>query len=202
MARPREFDEGQALDRAMEVFWRRGYQGTSTDDLMRAMGIGRGSFYNTFGSKKAVYLRTLDRYLEIMADGGPYTVLAEAKPGVDAIEAQLDAYLASLVGDAGPHGCYFVHVAKEHRGADPDVQSAVVEGIERMKGLLGRSIRAAQDQGALPPELDPDHAAVLLMSVAWGLHVLLEAGVPRAEVMGSARQLFDLARTTPPASPA
>jgi general secretion pathway protein D len=61
MARPREFDEDAALDRAMDVFWRQGYQGTSTDDLMQAMGIGRGSFYNTFGSKRDVYLRTLDR---------------------------------------------------------------------------------------------------------------------------------------------
>lgn len=178
----------------MEVFWKQGYQGTSTEDLMGAMEIGRGSFYNAFGSKKEVYLRTLDRYLEVMADGGPYTVLARAEPGVDAVQAQLASYLDSLVGDAGPHGCYFVHVAKEHRGADPDIQKAIVEGVERMKGLLGRSIRAAQERGALPPELDPDHTAVLLMSVAWGLHVLLEAGVPKSDISASARQLFHLVR--------
>ena len=70
MARPREFDEAAALDRAMEVFWKQGYQNTSLDDLLEAMGIQRGSFYNTFGSKRETYLRAIDRYVEIMADGG------------------------------------------------------------------------------------------------------------------------------------
>ena len=159
---------------------------------MKAMGIRRGSFYNAFGSKKAVYLRTLDRYLDRMADGGPYTVLAEAEPGVGAIRLQLESYLATLLGDSALQGCYFVHVAKEHRGADPEVQKAIVEGIDRMKVLLARSIRAAQASETLSSSLDPERTALLLMALAWGLHVLHEAGAPRPDILGSARQLFEL----------
>lgn len=195
MARPRTFDESEALNRAMEVFWKKGYQSTTTDDLMEAMGIQRGSFYNTFGSKKDVYLRTLDRYVEVMTEGGPYTELAQADPGIDALETMFSRYVESLVGDAGPHGCYFVHVSKEHRGADPEIQKAIQEGIDRMKVLITRSIEAERERGNLPSDVDPGSAALLLMSVAWGAHVMMEAGVPKEEVVRAARQLFDLART-------
>jgi TetR/AcrR family transcriptional repressor of nem operon len=195
MARPRTFDEGEALDRAMEVFWKKGYQNTTTDDLMHAMGIQRGSFYNAFGSKKEVYLRTLDRYVEVMTEGGPYRELAHADPGIDALEAMFHRYLESLVGDRGPHGCYFVHVSKEHRGDDPEIQKAIQAGITQMKALITRSIEAEQERGNLPPDVDPDGAALLLMSVAWGSHVMMEAGVPKEQVVRAAKQLFDLART-------
>jgi TetR/AcrR family transcriptional repressor of nem operon len=55
----------------MEVFWKQGYENTSMNDLLDAMGIQRGSFYNTFGSKKETYLRALDRYGQFMPEGGP-----------------------------------------------------------------------------------------------------------------------------------
>ena len=62
MARPREFDRDAAVQRAMSVFWRKGYAATSTDDLLRAMNIGRQSMYDTFGDKHRLYLETLERY--------------------------------------------------------------------------------------------------------------------------------------------
>src|SRR5260370_35780377 len=62
MARPREFDREAAVERAMSVFWRKGYAATSTDDLLRAMHIGRQSMYDTFGDKYRLYLEALERY--------------------------------------------------------------------------------------------------------------------------------------------
>jgi TetR/AcrR family transcriptional repressor of nem operon len=192
MARPREFDEKQALDRAMDVFWRKGYQATSTDDLMKAMGIGRGSFYNAFGIKRDVYLRTLDRYLELLREGGPYRMLFEMEPGADALRALTQSYLASVASEGGAHGCYFVHVAKEHRGEDPEVRRAIRKGIAQMKEILTDHIRAAQTQGVLPPHLDPEKAALMMMAVAWGSHVLIEAGASKDEVLDMAGLLFQM----------
>jgi TetR/AcrR family transcriptional repressor of nem operon len=192
MARPREFDEDQALDRAMDVFWRKGYQGTSTDDLMEAMGIGRGSFYNTFGSKRDVYLRTLDRYLELLREGGPYRLLIEMEPGADALRALTKSYLESVASHTGAHGCYFVHVAKEHRGEDPEVRQAIRKGITQMKVIMADHIRAAQEEGVLPSHLDPDRAALMIMAIAWGSHVLIEAGASKDDVMDMAGMLFEL----------
>ncbi len=196
MARPRTFDEDEALDRAMEVFWEKGYQATSTNDLMQAMGIQRGSFYNAFGSKKKTYLRTLDRYLKRLAKGGPYTILFDNAPGVDALQAMMVGYLQTLTGDGRLHGCYFVHVAKEHRGTDPEITRAIQRGITRMRQIIGEHVDAAKEMGALPPDLDSKQAALLLMSVAWGSHVLMEAGVPEGDVLDSAKLMFDLAAVT------
>lgn len=192
MARPREFDEDTALDHAMDVFWRKGYQATSTDDLMDAMGIGRGSFYNTFGSKRKVYLRTLDRYLDVLEEGGPYRMLRELEPGAPALEGLLGSYLDSVASEHGNHGCYFVHVAKEHRGQDPEVRAAIRRGIAKMKGILTGHIEAAQEQGVLPSHLDASRAALMMMAVAWGSHVLIEAGAPEDEVLDMAGLLFEM----------
>jgi TetR/AcrR family transcriptional repressor of nem operon len=192
MARPREFDEELALDRAMDVFWRKGYQATSTDDLMETMGIGRGSFYNAFGSKREVYLRTLDRYLTLLEDGGPYRVLFDMQPGVGALEALLGSYLESVASEHGAHGCYFVHVAKEHRGDDPEVTQAIRRGIARMRMILTDHMRVAQEEGALPSHIDPAKAALLMMAVAWGAHVLIEAGVDKEDALGAAKLIFEL----------
>jgi AcrR family transcriptional regulator len=192
MGRPRGFDEDRALDRAMDVFWRKGYRATSTEDLLEAMGIGRGSFYNTFGSKRETYLRTLDRYLLLLKEGGPYRVLSEMEPGVGALQTLLGSYLDSVASEQGAHGCYFVHVAKEHRGDDPEVVEAIRRGIAQMKVILTDHMKAAQDQGVLPDHIDPQKAALLMMAVAWGSHVLIEAGVDKDDALLAARALFDM----------
>jgi len=72
------------------------------------MGIGRGSFYNAFKSKREVYLRTLGRYLLLLEQGGPYKMLFEGAPGAGAVEALLSSYLDSVSSEGGAHGCYFV----------------------------------------------------------------------------------------------
>ena len=192
MGRPREFDEDVALDRAMDVFWRQGYRATSTDDLMEAMGIGRGSFYNTFGSKRKVYLRTLERYLGLLAEGGPYRVLFEQEPGARALHGLLRSYLDSVAREDGAHGCYFVHVAKEHRGEDPEVTRAIRRGLTRMRVILADHMRVAQEQGVLPAHIDPEKAALLMMAVAWGSHVLIEAGVEEQDALEAAETLFEM----------
>ena len=190
MARPREFDEAEALDRAMVVFWKKGYQNTSLDDLLEAMGIQRGSFYNTFGSKKETYLRAIDRYTEFMFDGGPYTQAAHMEPGLGALVPMFDSYIDSVTGDAKPRGCFFAHVSKEHRGDDPAIQQAILKGINRMRGILKRSIKAAQRDGDLPEEVSGEGMATLFMSVAWGMHVMAEAGVPKEDLKTAVSQLF------------
>ncbi len=190
MARPREFDEAEALDRAMEVFWKKGYQNTSLDDLLDAMGIQRGSFYNTFGSKKETYLRAIDRYTEFMLNGGPYTEAIQLEPGLVALATLCDNYIDSVTGDAEPRGCFFAHISKEHRGDDPVIQQAILKGIDRMRGIVKQSIEAAQRDGDLPEEVSAEGMATLFMSVAWGIHVMAEAGVPKEDLKTAASQLF------------
>jgi AcrR family transcriptional regulator len=161
----------------MEVFWKQGYHDTSLDDLLEAMGIQRGSFYNTFRSKKQTYLRAIDRYADFMANGGPYTHAAQMEPGFGALTALANDYIDSVTSGTEPRGCFLVHVAKEHRGHDPAIRQAIIAGIEKMRGIVTRSVEAAQRDGDLPSDASPEHLALLFMAVAWGIHVMAEAGV-------------------------
>ena len=196
MARPREFDEAEALDRAMEVFWKQGYQNTSVDDLLDTMGIQRGSFYNTFGSKRETYLRAIDRYSEFMLNGGPYTQAAQSEPGLGVLATLFDKYIDSVTGDTEPRGCFFAHLSKEHRGDDPDIQQAILKGIERMRGIVKRSIEAAQRDGDLREEVSAEGMATLFMSVAWGIHVMAEGGVRKEDLKTAASQLFVMSQAS------
>ena len=87
VARPREFDREEALERATGVFWARGYASTSTDDLLRAMGIGRQSLYNAFQDKRALYLEALERYQRTTTAGHLQRLSGAASPiaGVEAL---------------------------------------------------------------------------------------------------------------------
>src|SRR5437870_3017297 len=107
--RPREFDIEQALDRALRVFWRKGYEGTSLPDLTRAMGINRPSLYAAFGNKEALFRKALDRYVE-----GPAAYVREAleEPTARAvIEALLRGAVDMLSCPGNPHGCLMVQGA-------------------------------------------------------------------------------------------
>src|SRR5215471_7179983 len=107
--RPREFDTDKALDRALEVFWRKGYEGTSLPDLTEAMGINRPSLYAAFGNKEQLFRRVIDRYVE-----GPASYFREslAEPTARGAAERLLTRSIDLVTDPqGPGGCLLVQGA-------------------------------------------------------------------------------------------
>ena len=110
MARPREFDPETALDRAMAIFWSKGYEATSLDDLCEVTGLSRSSLYATFGSTRNLLLRTVDRYVEqripcIAA------VLSQALPIREAIADLLRQFIDQIVSGPGRRGCFLGNCA-------------------------------------------------------------------------------------------
>src|SRR5215470_7382891 len=117
--RPRAFDVDEALDRALEVFWRQGYEGTALSDLTAAMGINRPSLYATFGNKEALFRKVLDRY----ADGpAAYAARALELPRArDVVEALVYGAIELTTGPDTPLGCINVRTAQAcGPDADPD----------------------------------------------------------------------------------
>src|SRR6202023_2269994 len=112
MARPREFDVDIALDRAMEVFWSKGYEATSLDDLCEVTGLSRSSLYATFGSKRNLLLRSVDRYVE-QRTPRIAAVLAQPLPIRDAFAALLREFIDQIVAGPGRRGCFLGNCAAE-----------------------------------------------------------------------------------------
>ena len=134
MARPREFDADDALERATRVFWNRGFEHTSLDDLCAATGLGRSSLYAAFGDKRALYLKALDRYEE-----RSIARIAKAFEGTTPREG-LKALLAGLIDDivAGPgrSGCFIGNCAAELARLDRTAAARVRASLERLEAAF------------------------------------------------------------------
>jgi len=192
MARPREFNEEQALDQATDVFWEQGYEGTSLGDLLKAMGIQKGSFYNTFGSKRELYLRCLERYRDVqMMNLGPFgdVVRAIAK-GPEALYGVFSEQLDSLAAGDSLAGCFVASAALENREHVPDVLDVTRPSVERAREILTKAISDAQRAGTMPAAADPAVAATMMMSMGYGSQVLAAAGVSKEALMSGIGGLF------------
>ena len=156
MARPREFDRAQVLDQAIEVFWQRGYEATSIQDLVDRMGIHRGSLYCAFGDKHGLFLAALDRYeevfhskiLERLADG---SLRGRAR---QAIREVFDDIVRSCAGGGGRKGCLMTNSAVELAARDRDTAARVGANLSRLEKALSTAVRTAQADGQLSSQHD------------------------------------------------
>jgi AcrR family transcriptional regulator len=183
--RPREFDVEQALDRAMEVFWRNGYEGTSIADLTTALGITRASLYGAFKSKDGLFRRVMDRY-ERRA-GGYRRAAREAGSVGEAVRLLMEGPV-ELHGDAGnPKGCLGVQGAL----ATGPISRAARDDLAARRRLGERGIRdrlaRAQKDGELPASSDPAELARYLSALIYGMAILSADGASREDLAGVAK---------------
>lgn len=181
--RPRGFDEEAALDRAVEVFWRQGYEGTSISDLTGAMDINRPSLYATYGNKEQLFQRAFDRYRKTKV---AYIADAFEQPTAYAvIESFLRGSADALTADGHPRGCLSVQggLACSPRNAGiPDTLAAGRAATER--ALAQRLARAIQD-GDLRAEVDTRALARFVMILSEGFAVHAAAGAERGDLHAS-----------------
>jgi TetR/AcrR family transcriptional repressor of nem operon len=171
MARTREFDTDAAVDAAMNLFWCRGFEATSIQDIVAATGVQRGSLYAAFGSKENLYLVALDQYRRQMS-----------QPLIDALRAGrplrplLRDTLLSLVDAAveadGGRSCLIVGAAVERLPVDAHVAGRVRATVSAIEDALADALTAAQQHGDLDPGQDPRALARFFVMTIQGLRVL------------------------------
>ena len=174
MGRPREFDESQALEKAMQVFWSKGYEATSLGDLTEAMGLSKSSLYDTFGCKHELFLSALEHYDETV--GG--RVAAElARPGSAraAIRAAFESAVDRAVSGVERRGCLIVNCAAEFGASDPAVAARVRAGMARIENAFHDVVTRGQAAGEIPPGKDPRALARYLTSSINGLRITAKA---------------------------
>ena len=178
MARTKEFEPERALERAMELFWRRGYEATSLRELLEAMGIGQGSFYGTFGDKHTLFLATLDRYREA-AEAGAVTTLEDGSPK-EAIRAMFRGMVDVLAGQEEPRrGCFLANSAVELAPHDAEVGERISRYVRCLEDAFERTVRRGQATGEIDTRRDPRTLARSLVNNSLGLRVLARTGTDR-----------------------
>jgi AcrR family transcriptional regulator len=175
MARPKEFDRDRALKKALDVFWQQGYEATSTDDLVRAIGIGRQSMYDTFGDKHQLYLEALRLY-EANTGAALFKRLYEAPSPFVAVCDYILSIADATAGDRA-RGCFFVNPTTELAPSDPDVAAVIRTSSSKCEAAFERILREAKGRDEVDRSLDERVAARFLLSTIRGLRVSAKANV-------------------------
>lgn len=184
--RPRGFDREAALERAMRLFWRDTYEGTSLADLTAAMGISAPSLYAAFGSKDALFREAVAHYADHHG-----TRIWQSLRDIPAVDAAVEGFLHetaqsySTPGD--PPGCMIVLGTQHGTDEDDPVRRELRERRRGGLDLIAERLARAVDEGELPAGFDVAGATAFLLSVQTGMSVLARDGADRAALDAAAR---------------
>jgi TetR/AcrR family transcriptional regulator, transcriptional repressor for nem operon len=189
MARPRSFDPDEALDAARDVFWQKGFQGTSLDDITAATGLAKPSLYAAFGDKNALFLKVLDRYhARIVANAE--RILNEGPSARDAIERWLKGFVPFCSGIKGSRGCLSVNTAADGASDQKEVRNSIARFNRKLEELLRN--RLCADRAQFSEAFDPDAAAHTIMAIYLGLMVMAKEAPDAAAVRATLNQAMKL----------
>jgi AcrR family transcriptional regulator len=180
LGRPRSFDPDKALDRAMYVFWRKGYEGTSLADLTRAMRINAPSLYAAFGNKDALFGKVIDRYVAGPGAFIPKSLEAPTARGV--VEQLLSGVVALQVAKQHPGGCLLVRGALSAGDKASRARKQVTDCLTMAEGAIRKRLERARAEGDLPRHANPAALARFVMAVLDGIAVAGATGAGRRQL--------------------
>jgi len=186
MARPREFNEKVAMDRALQVFWDRGYEATSLCDLTGAMEISKSSFYDTFSSKHDLFLACLDLYSDTQRKW-VLSVLEGERPARESIASVFEFVIDTVIEDGDLRGCFLGNCAVEVGQHDPAVAKRVTAGLEYFTGAFERTLKRGVKDGQFTAIEDIRSVATFLVSSLNGLRITAMASPDRKKLEGVAK---------------
>lgn len=178
MGRTREFNEEVVLDRALELFWQRGYEASSMSDLCDAMGLRAGSVYSAFGDKRGLFVRCLRRYAETLSAQALQCIHAGSS-GLQGIRAYFANLVDAMVEGRRRWGCLLTNSVIEFAARDPELASVFEVHFSRLETAFGAALARAQAAGELRPGAGP-HDATFLLAVVQGMNVLAKTQPGRA----------------------
>lgn len=182
MSRPKGFDQDAVLDRAVELFWARGYSGTSIADLENHLHVGRQSLYDTFGDKRALFLKALERYSRWHADQ-LVEILKAPDSGLDAVRAYFQTTVEFLTPPGQRKACLVANSILEIGQSDAEVSSRCLRNQAMVTDGFRYALNRAVDRGELAREFDVEAGATMLMAQVYGLALLAKGGTTRQELL-------------------
>ncbi len=187
--RPRSFDEREALDKAIQVFWSKSYDGVTIDDLVVGMGVGRPSLYAVFGDKRTIFVRALKAYAE--AKGARAAKALFSPPTLrEALASFLRHAVESATEEGSAQGCLMVCIAP--LVDDAEVRQFLKDAVAAGAALVERRFRDGITAGEIPPDFPVAARAILVGDLARGLTMRAQMGAPRATLLRDAQEAADL----------
>lgn len=191
MARTKEFDERQALIKAMLVFWENGYEGTSIQDLETAMDLNRTSIYNAFGNKRAIFERVMACYKESVMSA--LLASMDSAPNIkEGVRRLLNGALDIHFDTDNPGGCLVVLSVLESHQHDTRTQNTMAQTIHDLKDMLQARLTKAKRSGELSSELDTGSTANTIATTMVGMMVMGKANFTRAALKKTVNQVVSL----------
>ena len=190
MARTKDFDVEAALDRAIEVFWEKGYEGdVPCANCEDRMGIGRQSLYDTFGDKQQLYLAAMDLY---SARNGAElkATLGKADAALPELRAYFSNFARMLAKDPKRRGCMMTNAILEG-GEDDAIVSRCQKNERSMQRVFKDALERAKDRGQLRQDTSTTAASTLLMGQMYGMTVLAKSGSSAAALQRVVDHVFD-----------
>jgi len=179
--RPRKFDRDKVLDRAVTTFWAKGYSRASLQDLTESMGINRPSLYATFGSKHDLFMEVIDRYASTFGRL-PFSALKSNQDVRKVVAAFFEASIRCATSKGKPRGCLIANVATFEAEKDTQVREKVSGMFADTDRAISDYFRAAEDEGRLSHEHDPQALARMVISITHSIATRARVGASRKQL--------------------
>lgn len=171
MARPKEFEREEALQKAMYVFWEKGYDATTLPELLEKMSISRSSLYDTFGEKQALFRAALNLYLQQFA-ARRMGLLRKAKSAKQGITAYFQDHVEVALADTYPGGCFVTNTATMLKTTDDQVVESITQGTDQLEAAFYGLLQRGQESGEIARDKDIQALARLFVGMAYGINVV------------------------------
>jgi TetR/AcrR family transcriptional repressor of nem operon len=170
MARTKDFDENEVLGKAIQVFWHKGYNGTSMQDLVDGLGISRSSLYDTYGDKHTLYIKALERY-QSEGSAKVCAIVNSVAPAKETVKKLLDLIAGELLGDQKHKGCFMVNAEVEVAPHDVEVSKLVCQNDQQVEDAFYVVIKKGQESGEITNRQDPRALARFTFNTVKGIRV-------------------------------
>jgi len=179
MARTKEFDENEVLNKAVDLFWLKGYNGTSMQDLVDGLGISRSSLYDTYGDKYNLFIKALECY-QCTASTKISHIISRNLSAKETIKAILDFIKDELLGDSSRKGCFMVNAEVEVAPHDPVIKQMVCNNDQQVEDGFYEVIKKGQDSGEIVHTQDARAIARSISNTVKGMQVTAKSITEKA----------------------
>lgn len=179
MARTKEFNEIEILDKAIDLFWFKGYNGASMQDVVDSLGLSRSSIYDTFGDKHQLYISALEQYRK-QAAGGFIEMVKQSTSPIQTIQQLLEMLSNDSLNTVCNKGCFMTNSTIELAPHDPEIHKIVKDNMQDIEEAFYNLVKKGQDLGEITNQNDARALARFLFNTISGIRVAAKSGADKA----------------------